>query len=744
MGISFDGSNITITGVEELPVTAGNGFTVTTDARGYVTTSIGSHNLYLDGELTVRWMQCLEGNGGIIYIRSGGALIIDGQKIINTYSVPMGRVNLKYRGTSANVDGGIRLIATPGNTARLSLIDTTVEIDSTDWSSISANSDGDNIIETSGEVVRFLQRPSPTDRRIRVNSVEPVIDLRAGQTVVGLWLNFAGRQTSLRGYTPTGDGPEINVGSNPAPDRIDLEDYDPRYVVPNYYADVHAVLYSGAFARFQGSAVGTNFNVQFKDAQGTAEFSKFIKISPVDADGAAIADAVIAWRYAAAYPAGHAAKNFPAITGHDLSLQTAEEGADIEIMLAADSGVEKKGTPSTYTYFIDDPTPGAESHTFVLLKFGYLKRSFTVSLSGTGTAEITEEFAALPVALTEAQAAAVTGITVDFGTREIEISENRNLDEIYSLVEYLETREARALEPHAGITADGEVLDLNDFDLDILPGTEAGKGSVLTSVRTTGTITGTISTPARTGSQVQVEFSGLNPEGFTLAAEYPANVLLSDDSGTAWAVASTSESLLRLWLALDTVYDVRVSVPGYIPHEGSLDTAESESYDPQIVVRRAIGGSVVYDESAPADQVDAISFDFGEGKIVLTNPGIDVFEISFPAAFLAWERIGNNPSIVADFFGSTAYPNETATGYIIPAESPLGVSLSDGSAGSIMLNFTVVEDDGSDSLDRFAGNSAGYQIMYSRDYVAVDFTGTARVALTDDDRNLILTQPLLG
>ena len=243
---------------------------------------------------------------------------------------------------------------------------------------------------------------------------------------------------------------------------------------------------------------------------------------------------------------------------------------------------------------------------------------------------------------------------------------------------------------------------------------------------------------------MQVEFSGLNPEGFALTAEYPANVLLSDDSGTNWAVASTSESLLRIWLDIDTVYDVRVSVPGYIPHDGSLDTAESESYDPQIVVRRAIGGAVVYNESAPADQVDAISFDSGSGKIELTNPGLDVFEIFFPAAFLAWERIGNNPAIVADFFGSTAYPNESATGYIIPAASPLGVFLSDGSAGSIMLNFTVTEDDGSDSLDRFAGNSAGYQIMYSRDYVAVDFTGTARVSLTDADKNLILTHPLLG
>jgi hypothetical protein len=458
MAFALVGSTITQTGTDAtFPTTSGNGFTVTT-ANGINTVSFGTNTLVIQGTCTVAYNQVLTNtSGGGIEIQAGGTLTFNGDQTVNSVTQPVGGVLANIvSSTITSPDGAIRLTSTNVNSqARLVIRNCEIRVNSSGWASISANTNGWNTIRTEGDfafIQADLSLTGTNKKRVRINSANPVLDLQATNTRSGMWFNFGAAQTSVKGYTPLNvDGPEINVASLTTANQVVLDNYNVAGVVGSYYTGSQIVLYGGAWCKLKNFSRGTNITWWGTNSTATAnnvlEFSTDLRFEMKDVTGSGISGAKV-----------YVPANTNSITFRPLG-QTSATRSQATLNLTADgtgvstaeyvyamnvnsNGVAANINANTSTYFCPTTTVGAEATTYKIRKYEYFGTSGSIVLASSSqvvkTAVLSSDTA---ITMTEATAAALTGITITKATGTPSVSNphtitvtasaNRTLDEIY-------------------------------------------------------------------------------------------------------------------------------------------------------------------------------------------------------------------------------------------------------------------------------------------------------------------------
>ncbi len=457
MAFALSGTTITQTGTDNaLPTTSGNGFTVTT-TNGINSVSFGTNTLVIQGTCTVAYNQILtnsSGSGGI-NIQAGGTLTFNGDQTINGVAQPVGGVLCNIVATQTAPTGAIRLTSTNVNSrAMLVVRNCEIRVNSNEWSSISANENGLNTIRTEGDfafIQADLSLTGTNKKRVRLNSANPVLDLQATNTRSGMWFNFGAAQTSIKGYTPLNvDGPEINVAPLTIANQVVLDGYNINGVVGSYYTNAHIVIFGGAWCKLKNFHRGTNMTWYPSDGTATQnnfiEWSTGLRFEVKDPIGNNIQSAKV---YVPANtntmtfrPKGQtsAVRSQPT-----LNLSTDATGvvtSEYTYACGLSTGGGTNINANTSTYFCPTTTPGAEATTYKIRHYGYGATSGNITLARSTDATIT---AALPAdvsaTLTEAAAAALTGITITKATGTpsptnqhtitVTASANRTLDQIY-------------------------------------------------------------------------------------------------------------------------------------------------------------------------------------------------------------------------------------------------------------------------------------------------------------------------
>jgi hypothetical protein len=329
-----------------------------------------------------------------------------------------------------------------------------IRVNSSEWASISANDNGLNTIRTEGDfafIQADLSLTGTNKKRVRINSANPVLDLQATNTRSGMWFNFGAAQTSIKGYTPLNvDGPEINVVPLTTANQVVLDGYNINGVVGSYYTNAHIVIFGGAWCKLKNFHRGTNMTWYPSNGSATEnnfiEWSTGLRFEVKDPLGNNIQNAKV---YVPANtntvtfrPKGQtsAVRSQPT-----LNLSTDATGvvtSEYTYACGLSTGGGTNINANTSTYFCPTTTAGAEATTYKIRHYGYGATSGTITLARSTDAVIT---AALPAdvsaTLTEAAAAALTGITITKATGTpsptnqhtitVTASANRTLDQIY-------------------------------------------------------------------------------------------------------------------------------------------------------------------------------------------------------------------------------------------------------------------------------------------------------------------------
>jgi hypothetical protein len=544
----------------DVPSSSGNGFTVTTGDDGIKNADFGTNDLSITGKFTVPATSNLTSTGGRILLQNGADLIFDGNATVNGQNVSSFPELLKI--ITSNNNGLIRFLANdPNNPAKVTFKDCKAFIHSPggDWRVIyDATGNPNNELRTEGEAVYIMSNPilagNAKDRFRMDGSNVTTINLQAKVTYSNLWVNIAANQKSLAGLTPVDvDGPEINASSLSIAQRVDLPNYDPKYVVGSFYPGAEVVLFGGAYSRITNCSVGMDMDTRFSSGTGVIEFANTITIKLEDSDNAAIPEVVAAHSYTAAYPTGYRAKGMTAdIAGHSSGTQyvSAANEAEFLVMMGA---TRANNLTRNYTKFVGGTTAGAETQSFTVGSYGYAKQTLDIDLVPTADDDRSEDkikMSSLPTTLTKAQAAALTGISITHATKTISLTEQRTRSEVYDYVQGNLLLEANIFVSDVFELTD-TAFRLGDYNLSIDGVAFEGSATTTGEVRlsndasiTGGTyskvvlvsgFTGTISfnncaiteIENRTGNDLQIRLTGTSTEPTTLTATSGSISILS-------------------------------------------------------------------------------------------------------------------------------------------------------------------------------------------------------------------------
>jgi hypothetical protein len=299
---------------------------------------------------------------------------------------------------------------------------------------------------------------------LRQDNTTASIDFQANKTFVGVWLNFGVPQFSIKGYTPIDtDGPEINLASVPTASRIVIEDYLTTHVLPSYYAGVQIVLLGSAWTRLKNNLLGTNIAWRSSSSSGgrhnVLEFSKQITIRAQDTAGNLLSDGFMYYQPVGSNVAGVRAKGITSDITFDLSQQAIATvgGAATSEFVFAWGFTTATTNLSSYSYFCTGTTRGAETHTVYSSRYGYDKQSSSVSLIGNNAATPTYVHVSLPTTdKVIANAAAITGVAFNFGTKTITVTGALTIQEIYDAYQYQLNQVANLQQPDECTVANGQ------------------------------------------------------------------------------------------------------------------------------------------------------------------------------------------------------------------------------------------------------------------------------------------------
>jgi hypothetical protein len=303
------------------------------------------------------------------------------------------------------------------NVATLNLYDAAIRF-GTGYAGVQKRCNG--IINTFGEAC-WLLPGSATTSRLRIEPAIACLNFQAKKTYVGVFLNIAANQPSLKGLTPLAcDATEVNAGSITTASKVTIEDYDSTFITTAH--DLQ--LWAGHYAHLLNNRYGTNFGVRYSQPDGAGNghnvisMGKAVSATALKLDGTALSDGQLYWQPVGANVAGIRAKAMVADITFDLALQkvTYVAGAATgEVLIGWFYDIAAGPTVlTTYNYFCSTTTPGAEAHVIWSSRYGYDKQSRTVSLSGNGAASLTFAHASLQTTTKNiADAAAITQITVN-------------------------------------------------------------------------------------------------------------------------------------------------------------------------------------------------------------------------------------------------------------------------------------------------------------------------------------------
>jgi hypothetical protein len=458
--------------------------------NGTLTVSSSVAQLRNDGSCNNR----LTVNGSV----SGGELIFNG-RISTAGNGPIPYAGLDWLGT--NGMGGATALNSTNATypAKLTVIDACIRFGG-DWFTVSSGNFAR--ITTQGDECWILcaKGTGTSQARIRLNNTTPVIDLQATQTWIGTWLNFGVPQISLKGFTPIfTDGPELNLSSVAVATRIDIENYDTRYIQAAYYPGSQIVPYGGAWIRLKNNLLGTNIVWRSLSVGGATynviEYSKQIKAISKDSLGNVLNDGYFYFQPVGTNVAGVRAKGGTSNITFDLTAKTLPISggfATTEFIYAWDYA-NSDGLMSTPKFFCSGQTKGAETHPAFLSRYGYDKQPLTMALSGNNTFEVSASHASLPTSdKVISTAAAISGIAFNFTTKVMTITGNLTYQQIYDAYQYALNQTANLFQADNCLTANS-TSDYVGWTINVGNGVtlSTGSGNFTTLKANTITLTGT-------------------------------------------------------------------------------------------------------------------------------------------------------------------------------------------------------------------------------------------------------------
>jgi hypothetical protein len=495
------------TGTDTMNLSLGSatGFLITNRGDLFRTFDCRGLDLTINGTLTVSSSVAQLRNDGSCNNRltvngsvSGGELIFNG-RISTAGNGPIPYAGLDWLGT--NGMGGATALNSTNATypAKLTVIDACIRFGG-DWFTVSSGNFAR--ITTQGDECWILcaKGTGTVQARIRLNNTTPVIDLQATQTWIGTWLNFGVPQISLKGFTPIfTDGPEINLSSVSVATRINIENYDTRYIQSAYYPGSQIVPYGGAWIRFKNNLLGTNIVWQSLNVGGAnfnvIEYSKQIKAISKDALGNVLNDGYFYFQPVGANVAGIRAKGGTSDITFDLSQKNiliSGGFAETEFIYAWDYA-NSTGLKSTPKFFCSGQTKGAETHPSFLSRYGYDKQPITLTLSGNNTFEVSASHASLPTSdKVIATAQAITGIAFNFSTKVMTITGNLTYQQIYDAYQYALNTTANLFQADNCLTTNS-TSDYVGWTINVATGVtlSTGSGNFNTLKANTITLTGT-------------------------------------------------------------------------------------------------------------------------------------------------------------------------------------------------------------------------------------------------------------
>jgi hypothetical protein len=271
--------------------------------------------------------------------------------------------------------------------------------------------------------------------------------------------------------------------------------------------------------------LGTNIAWRSSSASGgrhnILEYSKQITIRAQDAAGNLLSDGYMYYQPVGSNVAGVRPKGNTVDVTFDLSQQaiaTVGGSATSEFVFAWGFTTATVNL-SSYSYFCTGTTRGAETHVISSTRYGYDKQSATVSLAGNNAATPTYVHASLPTTdKIIANAAAITGVAFNFGTKTMTVTGTLTVQQIYDAYQYQLNQVANLQTPNECTVANGQT---NYVGWTINNSGTINPGTSLTSIRAqTVTNTGTITAVYQDSNGISTTWEFQNVEVGTSLAIY--------------------------------------------------------------------------------------------------------------------------------------------------------------------------------------------------------------------------------
>ena len=391
------------------------------------------------------------------------------------------------------------------------------------------------------------------------------------------------------------------------------------------------------------------------------------------------------------------------------------ETAVLKVVLAENYGQVR--TPLSYRGKTNDNSDLFDIH---IWSYAHTYKASEQILKGAGVLRVNERIFT-DSRLTETNSsvvAAYTGISIDHSSSTITVTADATLDMLFDFIKY--NKLSNIPLPTVSTmccSVSGSILTTT-YDV-VVDGAELSKGvnyTNLVAASTTINNNGVISVNyVKDDGTVNVTFTNLNPEGFDLETENPnASVIYKESGSSTWIRSGTFVNSITISLTPNTTYDIRIRVPGYDWVEGTYTVpAYGGTYVAPLQSQRELDGTnTITLTDFDIEHVNSMIYDPVARKESVSNTTGSIMYVNKTSAYKGFIKTLHNPAIVT-LFERPVVLNADRTGFIIPDGNPFAVYLTEDSTNSVMLQFTVKYENGEDAVDRFHGNSAGFQVLPS-------------------------------
>lgn len=412
-----------------------------------------------------------------------------------------------------------------------------------------------------------------------------------------------------------------------------------------------------------------------------------------------------------------------AATGATVNPQVSIVSGSVEKANAAASSGKYSGNIATYKKTLTAPstttTVDHTSLTATLREQSYIAGTLNLSYTDMQAGAVSKSIALFADSAWTADGSTVTGVafSVASGAVTATVTSNASGQDIYNAWKWWSSQSAQMAVSQGLITITNGILNITGSIT--TSATVAGGGNVTVGIKVTGTASttgsGTYSLKVADSTGVEVEITSLNPQAFTLDANYPATVLYRNVGATTWTrVSITTGSSVKFKRPASTDTEVSVRVPGYAWKTFTLNSGASGiTQSAELSAIRALDGTALFGVAGVQAQMDAIAYNSTDQRIYITNTGTTELTIELQSAYLKFAQIIHNPNLIG-LWGNQIELNAARTGFEIPSGNSTTVYVSSTSTANIYLSFLVkFQASGLDARDRFIGNASGKVIMFA-------------------------------